>query len=1166
MLIKLDIIKGNIKRYHLLLWSALLMLSCSNDGKNKDLLFQKLSHETTGINFSNDLPLDGELHILNYIYYFNGGGVAAGDINNDGLIDLYFSGNQVSSRLYLNKGDFQFEDITETSNTTTTAWASGVSMIDVNADGWLDIYVSISASRTPEGRENQLFVNQKDGTFKEMAKAYGLDDSSYSTQASFFDYDLDGDLDMYLLNHMHEVEGLNTPKAKKINGESQSNDKLYKNEGIGANGHPIFKDVSMQTGITIEGFGLGVGISDINQDGYPDIYVSNDFVSNDVLYINQGNGTFKNEIDSYLNHQTHNAMGNDIADMNNDGLSDIFVVDMLPSTNERRKNMLNKPNYDLVAYSEHMGYEPQYMRNTLQLNRGSKDGNTHFGEIGLLSGISGTDWSWAPLVADYDLDGKKDLYITNGYLKDMTDLDFIVYRKRSSVFTSKQKADSIYLSSIVQLPEVKTQNFIYKNNGDLTFDNVSLTWAESNPGFSNGAVYADLDNDGDLDVVTNNINEKATVLKNNTIENITTNKYLTIKFQGSKNNPNGIGAKTWVYTNNTVQFAENYTVRGFQSSIAPQINFGFSEQTKIDSIKVTWQDGKSTIINAINLDTTITLSYSKSKHKPVDSYLKSNVFTDVSNRSDLKFKHEELVFADFKREPLIPQTYANNGPSIAVADINGDQLDDFYVGGSNRYSGYIFKQKSNGMFDTIPLPFDKNFEDLGTLFFDADNDGDKDLYVVSGGSEFLNIDYYQDRLYINNGTGEFSLSKESLPIITASGSCVVASDYDKDGDLDLFVGGRVVPGDYGTSPNSYLLQNENGKFTDKANSVIGTNKMGMVSSALWTDYNNDGWMDLMVVGEWMPITIYINNQGSLSQKIEIENSNGWWNSVNGGDFDNDGDTDYILGNLGTNSVFKGSKEYPMTLALGDFDKDAKNDPIISMYSQDDDGQYRSYPFVSRDLLADQIVRVKNKFRSYKQYAKAQINDIASESTPYSTLVCNNFKSTYLENLGNNQFKMHELPMEAQFAPVMGTTIKDVDLDGNLDVLIVGNFYHSEVGYGQYDASLGLLLEGDGKGNFKGQPFTESGFTVKGDARALVEVSTTAGNIILASRNNDTLKGFQLEKQKGKSIHIGPKTSYAIMTLKTGRKQKIEFYYGEGYLSQSSRSITIPEGATIERFD
>jgi len=1143
-----------------LIFLSILFFSCN--GRETNLRFSQLSANKTGIYFSNDLLLDGDLNILNYLYYFNGGGVAAGDINNDGLVDLYFAGNQVSNELFLNKGNFKFENITKTSKTFTTNWSSGVTMVDINADGWLDIYVCQTGNPNPDKRMNLLFINQKDNTFKEMAKEYGLADNSYSTQAAFFDYDRDGDLDMYLLNHAQEMNGLNNLKKRKLNGESATTDKLYRNNGI-TNGHPVFEDVSTEAGITIEGFGLGVGVSDINQDGFPDVYVSNDFITNDILYINQGDGTFKNKISEALKHQSHNGMGNDIADINNDGLMDILVMDMLPSTNAKRKTMLSKPNFDLFEYSKYFGYEPQYMRNTLQLNAGTLNDVEYFSEIGQLSGISSTDWSWAGLMADFDLDGYKDIYVSNGYLKDMTDLDFIVYRKRHAMFSSKEKSDSMYLSSIKRLPEIKQQNYFYKNNGDLTFTDVSKEWANKSPSFSNGVLYADLDNDGDLDIITNNINEKATVLQNNTLRQLSDKHYLTINFKGPKRNPNGIGAKVWVYQNNKVQYSENYLSRGFQSSVEPILHFGFPSKNMVDSLQIVWPDGKSAMYHQVDLDNIKTLNYSEAKAKSLNSKSISTVFQEISNDINVTYKQDDVMFIDFKREPLIPQNYAFNGPSIAVADIDGDQLDDFFIGGSYSFSGKLFNQKANGTFDTIPFPMDKNHEDMGSLFFDVDNDGDNDLYIVSGGSELFDVGYYQDRLYLNDGDGHF-IRSNGLPEINSSGSCVVGSDYDKDGDMDLFVGGRVVPGNYGASPESFLLKNNHGKFDNVTQADLGNSELGMITSSLWTDYDNDGWPDLMVVGEWMPITIYKNNHGKLTDKIEIENSKGFWNSVNGGDFDNDGDTDYILGNLGQNSVFKASEEHPITLALGDFDKNGKIDPIISCCTKDYDGEYRSYPFPSRDLLSQQMLYIKNKFRTYKQYSTATIKDIALE-TPYTMLSATNLKSSYLENLGNGQFKLHDLPIEAQFAPVMGTTIKDVDLDGNLDVLIVGNFYHAEVGYGQYDAFLGLYLKGNGNGSFKSENFKQSGFLVNGDARALVQLSTAKGDLIVATQNKDSLKIFKSTKVIGKNIRLNNKTRHAIITYKSGKKQKIEVYNGEGYLSQSSKSITVPEDATIKTF-
>ena len=1141
-----------------------IVTSCKPE-KQENYLFQPISSEVSGIDFSNNLKLDDDLNILNYIYYYNGGGVSVGDINNDGLEDLFFTGNQVSNKLYLNLGGLKFKDITQYAGVQSKGWSTGVTMVDINADGWMDIYVCKSGYSNATSRKNLLYINKGDGTFTEMAQNYGLADDSYSTQTAFFDYDFDGDLDMYLLNHMQQVTGMNNPVSKKLQGESKNTDKLYRNEGNSESGYPIFTNVSKDAGITIEGFGLGLGISDLNQDGYPDIYVSNDFISNDIMYINQGDGTFKDKSKDFLKHQSHNGMGNDIADINNDGFTDILVLDMLPSKNRERKLMLSKPNYNLFEYSKSKGYQPQYMRNTFQLNNGSQ---TPFSEVGQLMGISSTDWSWSGIMADYDQDGKKDLFITNGYLKDMTDLDFIVYRRKQFKFRTKEEADSLYLVSVNKLPEVPQQNYFYKNNGDLKFEDTSLKWTPSSPGFSNGAVYADLDNDGDLDIVTNNINEKSTLLKNTSTETSNGKKhFLRLDFEGNTANPDGIGAKVWVYNNQKVQFAENYTTRGFQSSISSNIYFAFDSIKKIDSLKVVWSDRKTKLYINLSVDTTVSLNYfdaiDPDHERPNNEDEK--LFKQVNNV--ISFQQQEVPFSDFDIEPLIPHKFSNNGPSIAVADINGDGLDDVFIGGSHMYSGKLFLQSLNGDFKSTELSTnDVEKEDMGALFFDADNDGDNDLYVVSGGSEIslMKSGYYQDRLYKNDGKGNFVVDTLALPMINTSGSCVIASDYDKDGDLDLFVGGMVIRESYGISPKSYLLENNNGKFTDVAKSKLGKNKLGMVSGGLWTDVNNDGWMDLIVVGKWMPVTIYMNQKGVFS-KESLSNSSGWWNSINGGDFDNDGDIDYILGNIGLNSPYYASIDYPMQLFLGDFDKDNRTDPIITQYYLEADGTMQSYPFVSRDLLADHMIFTKTKFKNYRAYANAKIEDLLSDTMEKNsiTLQTNYLESAYLENLGNGELKLKALPREAQWAPIMGSTVSDIDLDGNLDVILVGNFYPNEVGYGQNDASLGLVLKGDGQGHFIPLSSKDSDFFVSGDARALVRIRSSTGELYAASVNNGSLKVFKKNHSTDNEIIADSKNQSITVILENGKQRKTEFYLGEGYLSQSSKSLQLPITAKVK---
>jgi len=1151
------------KEFYLFLFIS-FCISCSDKREGQDSLFIQLSDRVTGIDFSNNLSLEGNLNVLNYIYYFNGGGVAAGDINNDGLIDLFFTGNEVSNELYLNQGNLIFKKITKNAGILSKGWSTGTTMVDINADGWLDIYVCKSGSPNPEERKNLLYINQKNGTFLEESSKYGLDDTSYSTQAAFFDYDLDGDLDMYLLNHMHQMESLNQPKRKNLNGESYNTDKLFRNEGIGADGSPTFLDVSTKAGISIEGFGLGVGISDINQDGFPDVYVSNDFVSNDILYINQGDGTFKNRISEFINHQSHNGMGNDLADINNDGLTDVLVMDMMPSTNKNRKNMLNKPSYDFFYFSKNMGYEPQYTRNTLQLNRGSVDSMSYFSEIGQFSGISRTDWSWSGLFADYDLDGKKDLYVTNGYLKDLTNLDFINYKRQQSIFRTEKQIDSLYLESVLKLPEVPTQNFLYKNNGDLTFVDVTDQWAPKSKGFSNGSLYADLDNDGDLELVTNNINENASIFENRIRHGNSSNQhFLNIQFKGSNKNPFGIGAKIWTYSQNGMQFAENFTSRGFQSAIAPIINFGFGTNKTLDSLIILWPDGNRQILKNLKLDKRLNLCYldaKKSNNKELSQKSKLFVKTNL-----IQSIHKELDFSEYRIEPLLPRKFSNDGPSIAVSDINGDGLDDFFIGGSYNFSGQLYIQTPKGSFKESTWKMDSTYEDIGSLFFDYDGDGDEDLYVVSGSNEFKNDkNKYQDRLYTNNGKGEFIINYDALPEMETSGSTVVAADYDKDGFIDLFVGGRVLPDNYGISPKSYLLKNNGKQLVDVTKDIFGNENLGMITASLWTDVDNNGWLDLIVVGDWMPITIFINEGGIFTRKVMLDNSNGWWNSINGGDFDNDGDVDYIVGNLGENSYFKVDAKHPMELFIGDFNKDGKLDPILTSFSIDQDGIKRSYPFASRDLLAQQMNIVKSQFKFYNDYANAQVKDIIPKEyfVNAQKLKCNYLQSAYLENKGGGTFKMYPLPKEAQIAPIMGTSISDFNLDGNLDILLVGNFYHAEVGNGQYDAFKGLLLKGNGKGDFSTSSFLENGFLVSGDARSLVQVSTSKSRLILAGINSDSIKAFVKNEFDTKKIVPPKKAEYVIIKQADGRKTKVEFYKGEGYLSQSSRTLYLPLDAQV----
>ena len=845
-------------------------------------LFQLLPSTDTGITFKNELTESDSFNVLSFEYIYNGAGVGVGDVNNDGLTDIFFAGNMVSSSLYLNKGNFKFDDITERASIKTDVWCTGVSMVDINQDGLLDIYVStIQPHTTKAPVPNLLYLNKgvnQEGIplFEEVAAKVGLADSSYATQAAFLDYDLDGDLDMYMLTNALESYNRNQILGMRNDGTGKSVDKFYRNEGV-VDGLPVFKDVSMEVGIQTEGWGLGIVVNDINRDGYPDLYIANDFMSNDHLYINTGDGKFVNSIRSMLKHQEQNGMGVDIADMNNDGLNDIVVLDMLPDDNLRQKTMFSTVGYDRFRLFREKGYEYQYIRNVLQLN----NGNNSFSDIGYLSGIYATDWSWSSLFADFDNDGYRDLFVGNGYRRDVTDQDFIAYGKELSMFTTDKNRMKFIREELEKRPGVQKPNFLFRNNGDLTFTDKAKEWGLDQPSYSNGAAYADFDNDGDLDLVTNNINAEAFVYRNDLITNETKSDhhFLRIKLQGEKGNIAGYGTKITVYAAGQLHYAEHQTIRGYKSTVENIEHFGLGKVPSgiVDSITILWPGGKSQVLRNIAVNQTISVLNSDAVATHEQRTLSVAMLKESHVTVGIKFKHEEDEFVDFlEGQFLLPHKHSQGGPAITVGDVNGDGLDDFIVGGSAGKRAKIFLQQGNGSFKTDSLPA-KVAEDMGLLLFDADNDGDQDLYCVSGSSEFkgdkLN---YQDRFYRNTGKGKFEYDATALPELTSSGSCVVANDFDRDGDLDLFVGGRVVPMRYPETPESYLLINRgDGKFDNQTSKFSSTlSGTGLVTSAIWSDVNNDGWTDLVVVGEWMPITFFINNKGQSFTTLTLENSSG----------------------------------------------------------------------------------------------------------------------------------------------------------------------------------------------------------------------------------------------------------------------------------------------------
>jgi len=1135
-----------------------LLVRCTAD-ENQVPLMELLPPGRTGIDFSNDLYEDENLNIITFEYFYNGAGVGIIDINNDGLNDIFFSANMKSNRLYLNKGNFQFEDITEkTGLKFSRKWATGVSIVDINQDNFMDVYVCYAGpSATPGQRANELYINNGDNTFSEKAKDYGLADTGHSVQAAFFDYDRDGDLDMYLLTNTTDQTGPNVIRPKRVNGEMINTDRLYRN-----NGNHTFTNISAEAGVTMEGYGLGVSICDINSDGWPDIYISNDYLSNDILYINNKNGTFSDKAAHYFKHTSYSAMGNDVSDFNNDGLLDLIEVDMLPPDNKRQKMMFGSTNYDRYRSEMQYGYAPQFMRNALQLNDGiDATGKPLFSEIAQLAGVEATDWSWSPLFADIDNDGWKDLLITNGYARDITNRDFVSYRMHEFMQEGySQSSKKKLLKAINSIEGAHIPIFAFKNRGDLTFSNTSSLWGFTTPSYSTGAAYADLDNDGDLDYVTNNINGPAFVFQNHS-ENYTQNHFLKIKLTGPSGNIQGYGAKIWLYlSGDTIQYTENFPYRGYQSSMDQEVHFGLGKTKVVDSIMIHWPDEKLQLLKRVNSDQTLSVKHSEAKKiEASESKTSHSLFIRADQNRGILFRHLETEYADFKIQPLLPHKYSENGPGIAVGDVNGDDLEDFFIGGAFKQSGQLFIQKSNGKFSSSPLVNQTKYEeDMGALLFDADGDNDNDLYVVSGGNEFASgSPYYQDRLYVNDGKGNFKEDPKALPVLTASSSCVIAADYDKDNDLDLFVGGRVTPQHYPQSGQSYILRNDHGRFTDVTEQVApGLNRVGMVTSGLWTDTDNDNQLDLILVGEWMPVTIFKNNHGKF-QSTAIIHSMGWWNCIQAADFDEDGDTDYVLGNLGLNTKYKTSIENPVSLYVDDFNHDGVQDAILSHYIQ---GVNR--PAHPRDDLFQQMPQLKKKYQSYKAYSETTMETLinGTETKP-AILKTETFQTSYLENKGKQGWQLTPLPQQAQFAPVFGIVAGDYNNDGYTDIVLSGNSYSTDVLTGRYDALKGLLLKGDGAGHFKPLSTEQSGILIDGDAKSLAELTDNKGHtLLLAAQNNDTLKVFERFNSFHKDMQVTNQDVYSIVTLANGKKSKYEFYFGNGYLSQSSRRLKIPGDA------
>ncbi len=1099
----------------------MLAVSCT---KKEETLFETVPASETGIDFVNRSLDKKEFNIFNYRNFYNGGGVAIGDINNDGFADVFVTSNFEENKLYLNKGNvnevsFKFEDITKKAGIIEKKfWSTGATFADVNGDGLMDIYICNSGSRDDRG--NQLYINQgvKNGipTFKEQAKEYGLVDGGLSTHAAFFDYDRDGDLDMYLLNNSFTpIDKLGYTNIRN-NRDKLGGDKLFRNDldNNAKNGKPYFTDVSAEAGIygSLIGFGLGITIGDVNNDNWLDIYISNDFYERDYLYINQKNGTFKEDLENQMQHISLSSMGADVADINNDGQADIFVTDMLPGDDIRLKTTSTNEGYDLFDFKLKQDYWYQYQRNMLHLNNG--DGT--FSEVAQMANVHATDWSWGALIFDMDNDGNKDLFVANGVAKDLTDQDFVNYMgDRNTMQEMLSGKQFNYKDMVDKISSKPIPNYAFQNNGGLKFQNVAKNWGLEGPGFSNGSAYGDLDNDGDLDLIVNNLNAPLSVFRNKTNE-ISENKYLKINLKGSGKNPFGVGAKVAIYRGKEVLFQQQMPNRGFQSSSDNQLVFGLGTSDKIDSLVVTWSDDKQQVVKKVKTNTTLTFKQSDALIiKSTTPIIESTFFTDITSQT-LDYKHIENDFVDYNRDVLLKQKYSTQGPAMAVGDVNGDKLDDVYLGGATGQAKHLFLQNTNGKFTEKAQPdfgMDMTTENVDAIFFDADKDNDLDLFVVTGSNEFMpDAAELHDVLYLNDGKGNFKRDTRFPPIFE-NGSCVEACDFDKDGDMDLFVGTRMISGKYGYSPASYLYINDGtGGFKNYTKRYIPEiNSLGMVTDATWSDIDKDGFTDLIITQDWGGIAIFKNEKGrKLTLTKGIENSEGLWNTIKASDLDSDGDLDFVVGNVGENVRLRATIEKPANLYANDFDKNGTTELLYTCFTEDG----KAYPMVLKGELQRAIPMIKGKFVKYIDYAGKEINQVFSEEQmkDCTTKKAVTLKTGILINDGKGNFMMKELPAVCQFSTVTAIEIADFDGDNKLDILLAGNFYDVLPEWGRSDANYGIYLKGNGKGAFSVVPSKKSGFFTIGQVRKMSKINQGNKSAIVLAKNNDKAQVLSINKK------------------------------------------------------
>jgi enediyne biosynthesis protein E4 len=1086
------LIQSTIMRLYYYLIGCALLAGCTSPS---DAIFKRLDATRTGVTFVNSIQETETDNVLNYEYFYNGGGVAAADFNNDGLTDLYFTANQGTDKLYLNKGELAFEDITEQAGITWNGeWKTGVTVVDINQDGWQDIYVSVSGNvEKPQLRRNKLYINNKNLTFTEKAAEYHLDLVTFTTQTAFFDYDKDGDLDAYVLNHNVRDFNRFDVEAVRAMRDSLAGDRLMRND------KGIFVDVSAAAGIKGNpiGFGLGVHTADLNGDGWADIYVSNDYIENDYLYINNQDGTFSDRITQATNHVSYFSMGNDVGDINNDLLPDIVTMDMLPEDNKRQKLLFGPDKYEAYLSMLRNGIHPQTMRNMLQLNNGN-DANQvpYFSEIGQVAGISNTDWSWSALLADYDNDGFKDLFVTNGYLRDYTNNDFIKYYADQG-----QQSKASVLEVISKMPSTKTPNYIFRNNQDLTFSKKQQEWGFNENVISNGALYADLDNDGDLEIITNNINEEAFIYENRS-DKQTQHTYLSVQIGKLPQGINTYGTKIYLYSDTLVQYREFTPTHGFQSSMMTNIHFGLGTRTKVDSVVLVWPNGMSNTWQNVASNQTLKVNYSEKSLSPRPASQK--VAALVGSSEVLVGAHAQMPLNDFSRHLLLPQMYSYQGPRLAKGDVNADGLDDVYVGGGKGQAGQLFLQTPKGQFVKKEQPDfaqDELCTDTDAVLFDADQDGDLDLYVASGGFEYLPNDLLlQNRLYLNDGRGNFKKNFDALEPDNQADCSVEVIDFDRDGDLDLFVAGGIVPQQYPQANPSMLLRNDKGKFSKVAQAAF--ENLGILNDAVVIDLDRDGYPDIVAAGEWTGVIYLKNNKGVFGQQTIYEPT-GLWQRIMAEDFDKDGDTDLVVGNYGLNSQWKASGSEPLSLHYADFDDNGKVDPILSYYIQG-----LSYPAYSRDELLDQLVPLKKVYTNHELYAVATTSDILknfANKTPESKQA-STLSTVYLVN-EKGTFSERKLPIQAQFSPAYALLSADLNGDAFPDLVMGGNQSHGRVRMGNIDASFGQVFINDRRGNFRWVPNHQAGLLLKGDVKDFVVV----GKQLIVGINNSPLQTFRINQ-------------------------------------------------------